>query len=68
MFKNQCFLFRFPSKRQFTLVLLFEIPNGDLLKCQFQKASGKNSNCLKNCPLWFSMSDILWDKSWWLRW
>lgn len=65
IYKNQCFLSVFPSKRQFTYILLFEIPSGGIIKCNVQKASGKNNSCLKkkNCLLWFSLSGLLQDKS-----
>lgn len=54
MYKNQYLLSVFPSKRQFTYILLFEIPSGGIIKCSVQKASGKNNSCLKkkgNCLL-----------------
>lgn len=57
MYKTQCFLSIIPSKRQFTLLLLFEIPSGSLIKYGVQKTSGKKNSCLKkkgNGPLWLA--------------
>lgn len=53
MYKNQCFLSVFPSKRQFACILLFGIPSGGIIKCAVQSQweeqqlfKKKKGNCL----------------------
>ena len=65
MCKNQCFLSILPSKRQFTLVLLFEIPSGSLIEYGVQKTSGKNNSCFKKegeRSTLVSLSGLWWEK------
>lgn len=43
MYQNQWFLSLFPSKRQFMLALLFEIPSGGLIKAVFRESVGRTT-------------------------